>query len=92
MHSAGKPIGLICIAPVIGAKLFKAAVTIGNDPSTSDAIRKMGGSAVEKSVTEIHIDERNRIVTTPAYMYPARLSEVATGINSLVTAVLKLAH
>ena len=32
MHDAQKPIGLMCIAPVIGAKLFKAAVTIGNDP------------------------------------------------------------
>jgi len=90
MHTAGKPIGLICIAPVIGAKLFQAAVTIGNDPETSAAIRAMGGTAVDKAVTEIHLDEAHRLVTTPAYMYDARLSEVATGIDALVEAVLRL--
>ncbi len=92
MHAARKPIGLICIAPVIGAKLFQAAVTIGNDPGTSAAIRAMGGTAVAKTVTEIQIDETHRIVTTPAYMYDARLGDIATGITSLVDAVLALAR
>ncbi len=90
MHAAEKPIGLICIAPVIGAKLFQAAVTIGNDPGTADAIRAMGGTAVDKAVTEIHVDETHRLVTTPAYMYDARLGDIATGIGALVEAVLKL--
>jgi enhancing lycopene biosynthesis protein 2 len=92
MHAAQKPIGLICIAPVIGAKLFKAAVTIGDDSATSAAIRAMGGSAVPKAVTEIHVDETHRLVSTPAYMYDARLGDIATGITALVQAVLKLAR
>ena len=92
MHDAQKPIGLICIAPVIGAKLFKAAVTVGDDAETIAAIRAMGGTAVEKTVTEVQIDAAHRLVTTPAYMYDARLSDVATGITALVQAVLQLAH
>lgn len=92
MHAAKKPIGLICIAPVIGAKLFKASVTIGDDADTAAAIRAMGAVAVPKAVTEIHIDEPHRLVTTPAYMYDARLGEVAEGISRLVKAVLELAR
>ena len=92
MHDAQKPIGLMCIAPVIGAKLFKAAVTIGNDPATASAIRAMGATHVEKTVTEIQIDATHRLVTTPAYMYNARLGDIATDIAALVQAVLQLAR
>lgn len=90
MHAAGKPIGMACIAPVIGAKLFGAAVTIGNDPGTSEAIRAMGGTPVEQPPTGVQVDETHRLVTTPAYMYPARIGEVATGIAQMVRTVLGL--
>jgi len=92
LHRAQKPIGLICIAPVIGAQLFQATVTIGHDPDTAAAIRALGGTHVVKSVTEIQIDAAHRLVTTPAYMYDARLSDIATGITALVRAVLQLAR
>ena len=92
MHHAQKPIGMMCIAPVIGAKLFQAAVTIGHDPDTAAGIRALGGTHVEKTVAEIQIDATHRLVTTPAYMYDARLGDIATGITALVRAVLQLAR
>lgn len=91
MHAAGKPIGMACIAPVIGAKLFGAAVTIGNDPGTGEAIRAMGGTAVERPPTGVQVDETHRLVTTPAYMYPSSIGEVATGITRMVQSVLGMA-
>lgn len=41
---AGKPVGLICIAPAMAAKIYGAGVqcTIGNDADTADALKQMG--------------------------------------------------
>jgi enhancing lycopene biosynthesis protein 2 len=94
LHSAGKPIGALCIAPVILARLFgpdlKPELTIGTDPATRDAIEKMGARHRDSRVTEIVIDRRNKIVTTPAYMLANSISEVASGVQRLVQAVLEL--
>lgn len=92
MHSARKPIGFACIAPVIAAKLFHANVTIGNDPSTADAITKMGGKHSQAGMTDIVIDETHRIVTTPCYMYDSTPAKVFEGARKMVEAVLKLAR
>ena len=43
-------------------------------------------------VTEFRVDEQNRIVSTPAYMYDERISNVAQGVDKLVTEVLRLAR
>jgi enhancing lycopene biosynthesis protein 2 len=37
------------------------------------------------------VDEVNRIVTAPAYMYDARISQVALGIEQAVAALMRLA-
>ncbi len=43
MFEAGKPIGAMCIAPVILAKLFKGTtLTTGADPASKSFIEKMG--------------------------------------------------
>lgn len=94
MQAAGKPIGLACIAPAIGAKVFGAQgveLTIGNDTGTATALQTLGATHVDKAVTEVHVDTARKIVTTPAYMYgEARISEVAEGLDALVRAVLEL--
>ena len=46
---------------------------------------------VEKDVNEVHIDQKNKIVTTPAYMKDASQFEVFTGIGKMIDEVLKLA-
>lgn len=95
MHEAKKPIGFICIAPVLAAKVLGSAsprLTIGNDKGMADAIEKMGGKHVVCQVDEIAVDEKNRIVSAPAYMLGPTISRVGLGIEKLVTRVLELAQ
>lgn len=95
-HTAGKPIGLCCIAPVLAAKVFGTAhggpgcmVTIGDDAGTTAAISEMGSRNVVKKVTEAVVDEKNRVVTSPAYMYgDARPHEVFQGIGAMIEETL----
>lgn len=93
MHAAKKPIGFICIAPVIAAKVlgeYHPRLTIGSDEATAKAIEAMGGKHVIHKVDEIEVDEANRIVSTPAYMLGPNISNVAAGIEKLVLKVLEL--
>ncbi|MFQ5507717.1 MAG: isoprenoid biosynthesis glyoxalase ElbB [Leptospirillia bacterium] len=92
MHQASKPIGAMCISPVLLARIFGGEIqlelTIGSDPETAAAIDHMGGKHVECPVTEIMVDSANKVVTTPAYMCARTISEAATGIEKLVEKVL----
>jgi enhancing lycopene biosynthesis protein 2 len=102
-HEAGKPIGLICIAPVMAAAVFGkvargaerggCSITLGTDSGNdaANAARAMGATHVGKAVTDALLDEPNRLVTTPAYMCDATPFEVFTGIGKLVDEVLRLA-
>jgi enhancing lycopene biosynthesis protein 2 len=93
-HQLGKPIGLVCIAPAIAAKLFgpeKVEFTIGNDAGTAQALSKHGASHVNCTVYNAVVDRRHKIVTTPAYMLAGRITEAEAGINKLVQAVLEMA-
>jgi enhancing lycopene biosynthesis protein 2 len=91
MADAGKPVGAICIAPATLARALAdrhPEVTIGTDLSTAAAIKGMGGVHIDCAVDEIHVDDRLKIVTTPAYMLGPGIKEVAIGIEKLVAAVL----
>jgi enhancing lycopene biosynthesis protein 2 len=94
MAAAGKPIGAICIAPVlISAVLGRetaATVTIGNDAGTAAEINKTGAIHQECPVTEFVVDRKNKIVSTPAYMLANRISEAYAGIEKCVKEVIKL--
>lgn len=91
-RAAKKPIGGVCIAPaVLVAALREGEVTIGDDPGTAAAIEAMGGAHVVKPVTGAHVDVARRIVTAPAYMFNARIAEVAQGIEAAVAALMELA-
>ena len=87
-----KPIGLICIAPAIGAKSGEGVtLTIGTDKDTAAALETIGAKHVDTPVNDIVVDEKNKVVSTPAYMLGPRISDVATGIEKLVDQVLKMA-
>jgi enhancing lycopene biosynthesis protein 2 len=94
VHKAKKPIGFMCIAPVIAAKVlgsFNPQITIGNDQDTAAAIEKMGAKHVVSVVEDAVVDQNNLIVTTPAYMLGPSIAKVGLGIEKLVNEVLKLA-
>lgn len=91
-HQAGKPIGLCCISPVLGAKLLpgvKLTVGSNSDPAVQ-ALCAMGAQHVAKSVTEALVDEENKVVSTPAYMCEAPLHQIFDGIGCMIAAVIKL--
>jgi len=91
-HAAGKPIGALCISPVvISAILGNIEVTIGTDAATASAINKLGATHHKSSSTGIVVDEKNKIVTTPCYMLASGLPEIAEGTDKLVKAMIKLA-
>jgi enhancing lycopene biosynthesis protein 2 len=94
MHARKKPIGAICIAPaVVAAAIGQAAhptLTIGDDEATAAALRAMGCRHRAAKVDECVVDRDNRIVSTPAYMFDARIRDVQKGIDRLVDAVLQL--
>ena len=87
---ASKPIGLICIAPVMSAAIFGEGVecTVGDDSETASAIAKMDAKHCPCAVEEIHIDRAKKLVTTPAFMLAEDIGQAAEGINRLVDAVL----
>lgn len=95
MHAAKKPIGALCIAPAILARLLGdrgVSLTIGNDAGTATRLEKAGAKHVACRIDEVCVDERNRVVTTPCYMYDARISEIAAGASKLVAALLRMAR
>lgn len=63
-------------------------------PDTADtaaAINQLGCKHVSKGVGESHVDEKNKLVTTCAFMCNAPIHEIFDGIGSMVQGVLKLA-
>ncbi|RJP30605.1 MAG: isoprenoid biosynthesis protein ElbB [Candidatus Omnitrophota bacterium] len=96
-HAKGKVIGAICIAPALVARAFKGeagvspTVTIGTDAATAGALREMGATNQAASVSDVVVDAKNKIVTTPAYMLGPTISKVAQGIEKLVKKVLEMA-
>jgi enhancing lycopene biosynthesis protein 2 len=94
MAAASKPIGAICIAPVVVATVLgrqlSPTVTIGNDADTAGEIEKTGAKHQLCPVTGVVVDEKNKLVTTPAYMLATRISETFEGIDKCVSAVISL--
>jgi enhancing lycopene biosynthesis protein 2 len=89
MHAAGKPIGALCIAPAVIARILgNVEVTIGIDPGTAQAIEKMGGKHVKASHGEVTIDRKNKVFTTPCYMLDASIVQIYEGASNIVREIL----
>ncbi|WP_347356184.1 isoprenoid biosynthesis glyoxalase ElbB [Bdellovibrio sp.] len=86
-YNSSKPIGALCIAPVVVAKVLgdkKVTVTIGDDAETAAEIQKTGAIHEECPVNDYITDRESKVVTTPAYMYgDAKPNEVFAGIFGL---------
>ena len=91
MLAERKPIGFVCIAPVIAAKVIADGVkiTIGNDVSTAEAIRAMGAEHIDCSSTDFVKDEAKNVFSTPAYMLAQSTAELDAGIGKMIEAMLK---
>lgn len=93
-HATGNVIGAVCIAPAVLALSFRNKgfeLTVGAPSEASGEIEKLGHRHVVKAASDCCIDNKFKIVTTPAYMYDdAPLHEIFEGIRKLVDAVIKL--
>lgn len=90
-----KPLGAICIAPAVLARVLGTdqvvhKLTIGSDKDTAQALTDMGAEHVNCPVTECVIDKENKLVSTPAYMLAGHISEAAEGIEKAVKALIKM--
>lgn len=91
MHKAKKPIGALCIAPALVAKILgNVEVTIGQDATTAEAITSMGATHVPTSHGEIVFDKENKIITTPCYMLNATIAQIGDGAENVVKTIMSL--
>ncbi|TGZ51286.1 glutamine amidotransferase-like class 1 domain-containing protein 3, mitochondrial [Temnothorax longispinosus] len=94
-----KPIGTMCIASALVAKVLKGVtVTLGKESPKedwpyADAIKKvkaMGAKIEMKDVKGVTLDKNYGVLSTPAWLYePATYSEVYDGIGKLVAMLKK---
>lgn len=94
-HQMSRPIGAICIAPTLLARVLgDKGVTITLGPQSDlDKEIKNTGAHIESCPVEDYISDRlHKIVTTPAYMVEeASPSQVFLGISRMAKEVMEMA-
>ena len=90
MHAAKKPIGAMCIAPVMLARLIPGVcVTLGAEGTpVTDEVRSWGANHVQTDHGDVCADNENLVFTTPAFMLDATLKDVYDGAFNMVEAVV----
>lgn len=94
-HTQQKPIGAICIAPMMMAALFhnqQLTITLGPESPWSARLReKMGVNVIVAQRDGVVADMKNKIFTTPAYMYDdSNIGQVGNGIINMVAEMMKI--
>ncbi len=91
MAKAKKPIGALCISPVVIAKVLDAVeLTIGQDQETAKAIEQIGAKHKTTNHGEVIIDTKYKVATTPCYMLDATVVDIHDGAVNVVNAMMKL--
>lgn len=89
-HKAEKPIGALCISPVVIAKVLgNIEVTIGQDTGTANVVQVFGATHKKTNHGEVVIDSKNKVFTTPCYMLDATIVQIAEGAENVVKAMLE---
>lgn len=91
MHRLKKPIGAMCIAPILLARVFKGCeVTLGPPGKAADAAEHAGANHRVSNHTEVVVDKRNKLATTPGYMLDADIVQIADGATNLINVLVAL--
>jgi enhancing lycopene biosynthesis protein 2 len=90
---AGKPLGFMCISPVIAAKILGSEhieLTIGNDSATAADLETMGARHFTCPVWNTVVSKDKKVVSTPAYMLGPGIADIWKGIEKLVGELIAL--
>mmetsp|Transcript_39851 Transcript_39851/g.79888 ORF Transcript_39851/g.79888 Transcript_39851/m.79888 type:complete len:255 (-) Transcript_39851:156-920(-) len=100
-HSAQKPIGACCIAPVLLAKVLQGKdimVTVGSQGGeqwpyggTIGQIESLGAKHETTTIDGVCVDSANKLATSPAFMYEGGFAEVHDSVGKMVDATLGMA-
>jgi len=91
MFAQKKPIGALCIAPVILAQILdRILVTIGQNPTAISNIEAMNACHTTTIAGEIIMDKEHKIVTAPCYMLDSRVDHISEEADRLIKEVLDL--
>ena len=90
-YKSSKPIGAICISPAILALALKEhakiKITLGKE---NELVNKIGAKEETCYAYDIVVDEANKLVTTPAFMLDAPLTQIHKGISNLVAKIIDM--
>ncbi len=89
--AAKKPIGALCISPVLIAKVLgNIEVTIGQDKKTAGQVEEMGARHINTHHGDIVVDSKFKIATTPCYMLDATIVDIAEDTENVVLSMLEM--
>jgi len=85
-----KPIGALCIAPALLAKVLgEVTITVGSDSGTIANLESMGANHINTLETEVISDKQNMVFSTPCYMLSATITDIADSADNLIRAILE---
>lgn len=89
MHAQGKPIGAMCIAPIVLAKVLgHGTITLGQPSETSRDAEKMGMTLQSSGHGQVVVDKVNHLYTTPCYMLDSTIADIWDGADALIAAIM----
>ena len=91
IHAQGKPIGAMCIAPLMVAKVLgNINVTMGSgNCRQAKELAMIGCKHTETTHGGVAIDKENKIYTTPCFMLDATLKDIYQCAWNLVEVMMK---
>lgn len=88
--SLRKPIGALCISPVLLASIMgNVTITVGPDEEDAANVIAMGANHIATKHGEVIIDEKHRLFTSPCYQLKSTIVQIAEGADNIVKAMLK---
>lgn len=90
LHAAGKPLGFVCLGPVVAARVFGSLAPrlgVGPDADALADMRAMGAEVSTLGPRDLAVDRDQRLVCAAAFTATTRLSEASEGIDRLVRAL-----
>ncbi len=92
IHEQKKPIGAMCIAPVLVAKVLgDVRVTLGSGKCQQALdIVHFGAHHIETQAGGVAVDAEKKIVTTPCFMLNSSLSDIYRGAYAMVDELQKM--